>query len=418
VELLDVLNEVKTLVNSQADLQKKALDELRKTGAVPSETKEKIEAMATECERLTNVYNDTKAEQDKDKALLKELQAKFVDIERFGLDKEKHEQESKSIGDVFIESQEFKDAVAARAGISRKVSIGSFFLRKATSANSITTSTGLIPSDRVTGMIAIPNVPLTVRALLPVGRTDSNMIEYVKENTFTNNAGPQWSPASPQGVMEGSLKNKSNITWTLVQRPVSTIGHYMKASRQILDDAPMLQSEINNRLLYGLALEEEEQLLLGDGNNGNQLGLIPQAAPYDTALNVANDTKIDKIRHALLQVTNSKYLPTAIVLANKDWHDIELTKTSEGAYILSNPAMATEPRLWGYRVVASLSMPAGTFLVGNFATGAQIFDRMSATVEIARQNEDDFVRNMVSILAEERIALAVYSSTAFVEGVF
>jgi HK97 family phage major capsid protein len=175
--------------------------------------------------------------------------------------------------------------------------------------------------------------------------------------------------------------------------------------------------------LYGLALEEEEQLLLGDGNNGNQLGLIPQAAVYNASMNVAGDTKIDKLRHALLQVTLSKYLPTAIVLAPKDWHDIELVKTEEGGankgnYILSNPVAQTTPRLWGYRVVESLTMPAGTFLVGNFATGAQIFDRMNATVEIARQNEDDFVRNMVSILAEERLAFAVYTPAAFVEGLF
>jgi HK97 family phage major capsid protein len=69
-------------------------------------------------------------------------------------------------------------------------------------------------------------------------------------------------------------------------------------------------------------------------------------------------------------------------------------------------------------VVPSLSMTAGDFLVGNFATGAQIFDRMNATVEVARQNEDDFVRNMISILAEERLALAVYNGASFVEGTF
>jgi HK97 family phage major capsid protein len=68
--------------------------------------------------------------------------------------------------------------------------------------------------------------------------------------------------------------------------------------------------------------------------------------------------------------------------------------------------------------VESLSMPAGDFLVGNFATGAQIFDRMNATIEIARQNEDDFIRNMISILAEERLALAVYAPNSFVEGTF
>lgn len=431
MELLDVLNEVKGLITNQANLQKQALEELKKTGAVPSETKEKIERMASDCERLTNVYNETKAEQDALKDRLAKAEAKVVDFEKFGLSTEK-EEPYQSIGTRFVQSQEFKDCQAARAGISRKHEIGSFFLRELKATGDLvsaahpgtTAATDLTSPQRLAGIQGTPNVPLTIRNILPVGRTGNNMIEFVKENVFTNNAGPQYSPISPSGgALEGVLKNKSTMTWTLVQRPVGTIAHYMKASRQILDDAPMLQSEINNRLLYGLALEEEEQLLLGDGNNGNQLGIIPQATAYDTALNVASDTKIDKLRHALLQVTLSKYLPTAIVLAHKDWHDIELTKTEEGgankgSYLLSNPAMATDPRLWGYRVVPSLSMVPGDFLVGNFATGAQIFDRMSATIEVARQNEDDFVRNMISILAEERIALAVYSAAAFVEGSF
>ena len=426
MDMGELLEQVKGLITKQADATKLSIEEIRTKGAVPSETREKIEAMAKDCERLTNVYNEAKAAQDGEKERVAKLEAWKADIDK-GWSK-KEEEKASSIGQKFIASDQFKEAQVARSGVSRKLEIGSFWPEEKAAGDLVTTNTtSLTQPQRIAGIQSIPNVPLTVRTLLPTGRTSNNMIEFVKENTFTNNAGPQWSPTSPvgspPGYIDGALKPKSTLSWTLVQRPVSTIGHYMKASRQILDDAPMLQSEINNRLLYGLALEEEEQLLLGDGNNGNQLGLIPQAAVYNASMNVAGDTKIDKLRHALLQVTLSKYLPTAIVLAPKDWHDIELVKTEEGGankgnYILSNPVAQTVPRIWGYRVVESLTMPAGTFLVGNFATGAQIFDRMNATVEIARQNEDDFVRNMVSILAEERLAFAVYTPAAFVEGLF
>lgn len=419
MDLNQVLETVRGLIDTQANLHNQAIAEIKTKGAVPSELREKLDKVAIDAQNLTNVYNDAKSEADGQKQRVSELEAKIKDFEKFGLQQRTDEQ--KSIAERFIDSEEFKECVASRRDSSRKFAVGSFFDRKDIISAG---NTGILTdAQRLAGITQIPNVPLTIRTLLPSGRTSNNMIEYVKEGTFTNNAGPQYSPASPTNVFDGAKKNKSDLTWTLVQRPVSTIAHYMKASRQILDDAPMLQSEINNRLLYGLALEEEEQLLLGDGTNGNQLGIIPQAAAYNTALNVADDTKIDKIRHALLQVTLSKYLPTAIVLAPKDWHDIELTKTEEGgankgSYVLSNPAAQTEPRLWGYRVVPSLSMTAGNFLVGNFATGAQIFDRMSATIEVARQNEDDFVRNMISILAEERLALAVYNGNSFVEGDF
>ena len=412
MELNELLNNVKGLIENQANLHKQALDDLKKTGAVPSETREKIEKMAADTATLTNAYNDLKAETDGLKKKNDELEAKQKDFERFGV---RGKEEQKSLGERFTESEEFKEMRDNRRDVSRKFEVGSLLGKDITSASA---ASSLTEPTRLAGIQQIPNVPLTVRTILPVGRTANNSIEYVKENTFTNNAASQYDGAVSPPIMDGAKKPKSDITWTLVNVPVRTIAHYMKASRQILDDAPMLQSEINNRLLYGLALEEEEQILLGDGTNGNMLGIIPQAADYDTGLTVSGDTKIDLIRHALYQVTVSKYLPTAIVLNPKDWHDMDLIKTTQGAYILSNPASQTDPRLWGYRVVPSLSMTAGRFLVGNFSTGAQIFDRMNSTVEVARQNEDDFIRNMVSILAEERIALAVYVGNAFVEGAF
>jgi HK97 family phage major capsid protein len=61
-------------------------------------------------------------------------------------------------------------------------------------------------------------------------------------------------------------------------------------------------------------------------------------------------------------------------------------------------------------------MPEGMFLVGAFALGAQIYDRLTATVMISTENEDDFIRNLVTVLCEERLAFAVKRPAAFVKG--
>ena len=115
------------------------------------------------------------------------------------------------------------------------------------------------------------------------------MVEECRESAFTNNAAPQYD-ASP-GTHENVPKAESGMTFTLDSFPIRTIAHWIPASRQVLSDAPMLQGHLESRLLYGLALEEEEQLLTGDGSGANINGLVTQATEYDRG--VSNDTKLD-----------------------------------------------------------------------------------------------------------------------------
>lgn len=424
MEMQEMLDKVKGLINEQADLYKKALDEQKVFGKASAEKIAKLEKMAEDTAKWTNAYNDLVKVQESTNELKKRADELETRLNRKGIIGTDGKDAITSFGELFTESKEFKEAVSRRFQDQRGASTGRVTLdnplgfvkdlvSEATNQGGV-----LIRTERRPGILNIPNIPLTVRSILSVGRTSSNAIEYVKESGFTNNAGPQYSPNTSPAWQDGALKNKSELTYTLSTAPVRTLAHYMKASRQILDDVPALQSEINNRLLYGLALEEEREILTGDGLQGRLLGLLPQAADYDTTLNVAGDTKIDKIRHAILQVTKANYMATNVVLNVKDWHDIELIKSTDGYYIVSNPMSGAPPRLWGLPVLASLNMTVGRFLVGNFPLGAQLFDRMESSIQVANQNEDDFIRNLITILAEERVGLAVYRNDAFVEGGF
>ena len=80
-----------------------------------------------------------------------------------------------------------------------------------------------------------------VRNLLAIGQTDSNLVEFVKETGFTNNAAP---------AAEGTQKGESTIIFAKDSAKVQTIAHYLQVSKQMLADAPALQSYIDNRLIY------------------------------------------------------------------------------------------------------------------------------------------------------------------------
>lgn len=316
--------------------------------------------------------------------------------------------DQKSAGEELAESDDFQALQTRGRGIAR---IG----RKAvTNITSSTTGTGGvgagIQATRVPGIVAGPDREFTIRDLIMPGRTASNAIEYVRETGFQNMAAPQ--------AGEGAAKAQSDLSFGLVTTTVKTIAHWFRASKQVLSDIPLLQSYINGRAIYGLKYKEEEQLLAGDGTGQNLLGLIPQATTFNEALRKAGDTKIDTLRRAILQVRVAEYRASAIALNPVDWADIELTKDANGSYIWVNVQEGGAQRLWKLPVVDSNAVPEGEFLVGAMNIAAQVFDREDAAVEVSTEDGDNFRTNMVTIRAEERLALAVYRPESFVHGEF
>jgi HK97 family phage major capsid protein len=166
---------------------------------------------------------------------------------------------------------------------------------------------------------------------------------------------------------------------------------------------------------------EENQLLNGVVTGTDLNGIFTQACAYAAPIQpsaAGNLTKIDIIRLAILQAFLAEFPSNGIVLNPKDWADIELTKTDEGAYLFANPQNGTDPRLWRLPVVETQAMAADNFLTGAFQLGAQIFDREDANVELSTEDSDNFRKNLVTIRAEERLALAVYRPESFVKGAF
>ena len=267
----------------------------------------------------------------------------------------------------------------------------------------------LIIPDRQAGIVAPPERRMTVRDLITPGRTNSNAIQFVQETGFTNNAAT---------VAEGGTKAQSELKFDLKTLSVATIAHWVQASKQILADAPMLESYIDGRLRYGLAYAEELQLLKGDGTGSNLLGMIPQATAYAAPGGLVADTMIDQLRYAMLQAVLAEYPATGHILNPIDWARIETLKNEIGEYIIGNAADGAQPRLWRLPVVETPAMTVDKFLTGAFKLACQLFDREDANVELSTEDRDNFIKNLVTIRGEERVALAVYRPEALIYGDF
>jgi hypothetical protein len=353
-------------------------------------------------------------------------------------------QELKSLGEMFTDSAEFKAMDHGRNGLHmptpftlETADLGGFGRKDVFTALAPTfTNLGFGRAQRDP---VVPRAERTmrVRDLFPAASTDANLIEFFRVIGFgatrldlTSGARPVRERAAgadgtsaPVGDSTDvfGLKPKSNLKFESAQAPVRTIAHYEVAHRNVLADEPMLQSTINNELLYGLRLEEDKQILQGDGTGENLLGIL-NTPNIQTHLqsSVAGDTKADALRRAATKAVLAYYPASGYVLHPYDWEDIELLKaTGDGQYVLAtNVAVGAESRAWRQPVVESPAMPEGTFLTGAWGLGAQLYDRMQANIRISDQHADFFIRNAVAILAEMRLALAVKRPESFVKGTF
>jgi len=409
-EFTEQLNAASTeLKNAQA----KIADEVKANGEASKEAKamaEKAEANFTEL-----------------KGMFDQVNAKLADMEAKAARPGNGLAEVKSMGQQFVGSDVYAQMKSHGRGNNQPVTM------EKKDVTSLAASAGaLVRPDRDSRVFQDPNRPLRIRDLIPSVPTASNAVEFMRENVFTNNAGPQGpttGTGANQAIGAGDFvaKNESNITYELVTKPVRTIAHFMPASRQVLSDAPMLQNLIDNRLTYGLDLESDDQLLNGDGLGQNLDGILQDAdindageLPSGTAAADIPAAMIDHIRKAIrIEQQNEYYNMTGLVLNPADWEILETAKATDGHYLMvSMPTNRATETVWRVPVIVTNAIAASTFLIGDWTMGAVIYDREDVSVRVSESHADYFVKNGVAILAEERYCLAIPLPKAFCKGAF
>lgn len=267
--------------------------------------------------------------------------------------------------------------------------------------NTLTGSDTNVAPDRKPGVVPGAFNMLTLEQLYAAVPTSSNAIEFTKEASFTNSAAE---------AAEGVAKAESALTWSLVNMPISTVAHWIKISRQLAMDNTALAAYVDVRMRYGVNRRVETQLAVGDGTAPNISGIFDTgnytAHGYADAALGSTLKKFTLIRKVIADLWNAGYRANAIIMNASDWATMEteaMVSTSTGVAIAYDQA---GPRLWGLRVVQSVGVTADTFAVGDFTQHGTIYNREGVVVDMSESDSDNFTKNLITLRAERRLALA------------
>jgi len=400
------------------ELSKKALDTVQDDKLTTAEKKAVLDQVEPEIKTWTEEVQSLERFEDTRKSMIATLGAEGGAADPADTDPQAKSEpwRKKSLGQQFVEHANYKALIDG--GVSSKTgkwTSGGIELKTALTegtsgspgpGNSLVATPTVLP-----GITDIRFQPLTVADLFPSGSTNSPLLRYLVETAVTNAAAT---------VAELGLKPESAITFSKVDETLKKIATFLPVSDEMLEDFAQIQSYLDSRLELFVKLQEEVQLLRGDGTGTNLVGILNRAGlatsiAKGTSPSLSGDNDMDAIYRQITAIRTTSFLePETIVIDPLGWQNIVLAKDSQGRYLGQGPFMSVQtPMIWGKPVVPTTAMPASTALVGAFQKASQVFRKGGITVEASNSHADFFQRNETAIRAEERLLLAVYRPGAF-----
>jgi HK97 family phage major capsid protein len=259
---------------------------------------------------------------------------------------------------------------------------------------------------------------LRIIDLLPVATMDENVLPYTKESGAFTGAKP---------TKEGEAKPESSITFTDAEATARTIAVYQKIRKQVLADVAAMRGIIDSRLRYLVERKLEEEIIGGKGADPELEGILHTTGLGVVKYNASASTDGAYIAEQALRAITTVLLADAevdgLVIAPTDWQGALLAKAQfeasagvtggSGEFVGGGPFSVTPAQLWGVPLVVSATMKESEMLAGAFGLGAQLFIREGVNVLVSDSDQDDFIKNKLTLLAEMRAALAVYRPAAF-----
>lgn len=337
------------------------------------------------------------------KADLEEVTLKVLNIETKGASNNVPE----GLASLLTEKSEELKAMKEKSGASVQIT-----LKAAGTMGLATNVTGQVPqAEREAGITRIVTRNPFVLQLVNVGTIMSNVWEWVEQKNRDGGAAM---------TAEGAAKSQADFDLVVASANVKKVTAYIKVTKEMLDDVELMRSEIDQELTELINLKIDDQLLNGTGLTVNLTGINTNATAWAAgsfALAIPTPTKWDVLRTAINQVRVNLFEPNYILMHPTDVTGMELSKDNTGQYIMPPFAALDGTLVSGIRVVANTGIALDSFLVGDFSKAGVRF-KEGLTINVGYEN-DDFTKNLVTILAEARLVQRVKSNHygAFVKGV-
>lgn len=371
--------------NELAELQTNLKGFVAKHDTALQAQSEKTAATADAIAQVAKAQADLQAE-------LKASDEKLAQVQLEMQRKQNKTSESKkSIGEAFVTDAGF---VASTRKSNHELAVERKAITNRTAVGALVPTPGNI--------YAAPPRRVLIRDLLNEVTLSSNSTTIIRQN-LTGDA----------GVQAGELANKALVDqgYTSESIVIETVAAHIIASRQVLDDAPQLQAQINNGLMQKIDNFVDENLLYGVGGSGAIKGIMTDAG-IGSVTQTEPENALDAIRRAITKCQEANFYPNGIVVSPKTMEKIELSKGSDGHYLTT----ASIPTVSGVPIIVSNAMQADDFLVGDWAIGATLYNRENITVRTSESHGTLFIQNGIVILAEERLQLGIPYPKAFCKG--
>lgn len=309
--------------------------------------------------------------------------------------------QGKSLGQLVTESWEYKNR--KNSGMNGKFSA---YIEGVDVKTLLTTagSPGIVPANNRTDLVVpYANRRPMVSDLIPE-TTDSEVqiVKWLEQVTFTNNVSQ---------IAEGGQKAESALDWDEKTVQLRKLAHWIPVTDEQVTFVPALMSLLDNDMSLMIRLQEEIQLLYGNGTGENLTGFLTHANLQSQAFDTNN---ADTIMKAMTKVSHTGFAsPTAVIMHPNNWQTIRLLKDTDQGYVLGSPLVDVTPRLFGVPVIVTTAITAGTALVGDFILYAHIWRKNGIRVDVTDSHSDFFIYNKLVIRAEEYIALQIKRGAAY-----
>ena len=270
-------------------------------------------------------------------------------------------------------------------------------------ATLFTTGAGYDPEDfRIGRVIPAATRPLQVLDIVPVGSTDNSTVLYMAETTRTHGAAE---------TAEGAAFKESTFVFTEQSSEVRKITDSLPVTDEQLDDAPMVESLLNQRLMFGVRQRLDGQIVGGNGTAPNLRGILNVSGIQTQAK--GGDPVPDTVHKAMTKVSLvGRAMPDYVVMHQNDWQGIRLLRTADGIYIWGDPSLNVPAMIWGLPVVQADSLTEGTGIVGDFGNFCMLFDRRGIDVQVGYTGSQ-FAEGKKTIRVDMRAAFVVFRAAAF-----